>query len=139
MGTEHLVLAALEEPSVETLLGVTLQQARDALQSLDRSALATFGAGLDLEVAPAPTRALPKEPKFRDVMRQGRLRMTPAAKKVLEDAVRPNRRKTQVTADQLVNRIVALRSPDPSAALLGALGVNASDILQRLDTTAPRN
>ncbi len=32
-------------------------------------------------------------------MKKDRLRMTPAAKKVLEEAVKPMRRKTQVTPD----------------------------------------
>ena len=33
-------------------------------------------------------------------MQKDRFRMTSAAKKVLEDAVKPNRRKTQVTAQR---------------------------------------
>jgi len=43
-------------------------------------------------------RAVPKKPTLKDLMGKDRLRPTPAAKKALEDAVKPNRRKTQVTA-----------------------------------------
>ena len=38
-GTDHLVLALLEDPSTEVALGVTLQQARQAQESLDHEAL----------------------------------------------------------------------------------------------------
>ena len=35
-GTDHLLLALLEDPSIEAVLGVSLQQARQALESLDQ-------------------------------------------------------------------------------------------------------
>ena len=58
--------------------------------------------------------------------------MTPAAKKVLEDAVKPNRRKTQVTAQQVLAQILALQPPDPVAELLESLDVNTADVRSRL-------
>ena len=58
--------------------------------------------------------------------------MTPAAKKVLEEASKPNRRKLQVTAQQVLAQILTLQPPDPAAVLLGALGVNTSDALHEL-------
>ena len=63
--------------------------------------------------------------------------MAPTAKKVLEAAVKPNRRKTYVTAQQVLAQILTLQPPDPSAVLLGALGVNSSELLRRLDGVAP--
>ena len=48
-GTDHLLLALLEDPSVEAGLGVSLQQAREALESLDREAMGVLGR------EPAPT------------------------------------------------------------------------------------
>ena len=63
--------------------------------------------------------------------------MTPAAKKVLEEAVRPNRRKLRVTAQQVLNQILALQPPDPAAVLLGALGVHTSEVRRRLDAVTP--
>jgi hypothetical protein len=134
-GTDHILLALLEDPSVEAVLGVSLQQARQTLESLDHEALVALGlgpgAGAD---APAlPMRPVPKKPRIRDVAQKDRLRMAPAAKRVLEEAVRPNRRKTQVTAQQVLARILTLQPPDPAAALLGALGVNTPEVRHRLD------
>jgi hypothetical protein len=78
-------------------------------------------------------RDVPKKPTLRDIMKKDRLRMTPAAKKVLEDAVKPNRRKTQVTALQVLAQILTLQPPDPAAVLLSALGVDMSEVRRRLD------
>jgi hypothetical protein len=59
--------------------------------------------------------------------------MTPAAKNVLEEAVKPNRRKTQVTSQQVLVQLLTLRPPDPAAVLLGALGVNTVEVRRRLN------
>jgi ATP-dependent Clp protease ATP-binding subunit ClpA len=131
-GTDHLLLALLEDPSIEVLLGVSLQQARQALESLDHEALAALGLGSGIDAPPLPMRAVPKKPRIRDVVQKDRLRMTPAAKKVLEEASKPNRRRLYVTAQQVLAQILALQPPDPAAVLLGALGVNTSDALHEL-------
>jgi hypothetical protein len=52
--------------------------------------------------------------------------MTPAAKRVLEQASKPNRRKLQITGQQVLAQILTLAPPDPAAVLLGALDVNPS-------------
>jgi hypothetical protein len=70
-------------------------------------------------------------------MKKDRLRMTPAAKKVLEQAVKPNRRKTQVMAQQVLAQILTLEPPDPAAVLLGALDVNKSEVRRRLNPVTP--
>jgi len=44
--------------------------------------------------------------------------MAPAAKKVLEEASKPNRRKGYVTAQQVLAQILTLQLPDPAAVLL---------------------
>jgi hypothetical protein len=136
-GTDHLLIALLEDPSIEGVLGVSLQQARQALESLDHEALGALGLGSGTDAPPLPMRAVPKKPTFRDVMKKDRLRMTPAAKKVLEASVKPNRRKTQVTAEQVLAQILILQPPDPAAVLLGALGVNTSEVGRRLDVVTP--
>ena len=127
------MLALLEDPSIEVVLGVSLQQARQALESLDQEALGALGMGSGTDAPPLPMRAVPKKPTIRDIAKKDRFRMTPAAKKVLEEAVKPNRRKTQVTAQQVIARILTLRPPDPAAVLLGALSVNTSEVRRRLD------
>ena len=136
-GTDHVLLALLEDPSIELVLGITLQQARQALESLDQEALGALGLGAGTEAPPLPMHSVPKKPTFRDVARKDRFRMTPAAKKVLEGAAKPNRRKTQVTAQQVLAQILTLQPPDPAAALLGALGVNTSEVRRRLDPVTP--
>ena len=136
-GTDHVLLALLEDPSIEVVLGVSLQQARQGLESLDQDALSALGLGPGADAPALPVRAVPKKPTIRDVMKKDRLRMTPAAKKVLEEAVKPNRRKTQVTAQQVLAQILTLQPPDPGAALLGALGVNTPHVRLRLDATTP--
>ena len=132
-GTDHVLLGLLEDPSIEAVLGVSLQQARQALDSLDQEALGALGMGSRTDAPPLPMRAVPKKPTFRDVAQKDRLRMTPAAKKVLEEAVKPNRRKLQVTAQQVLVQILTLQPPDPAAVLLGALGVDSSEVRRRLD------
>ena len=44
-GTDHILLALFEDPSIEAVLGVSLQQARQALESLDQQALVALGLG----------------------------------------------------------------------------------------------
>jgi Clp amino terminal domain, pathogenicity island component len=133
-GTDHLLLALLEDPSVEAVLGVSLQQAREALESLDHEALGALGLGSGADAPPLPMRAVPKKPRIRDVARKDRLRMTPAAKKVLEDAYKPKgHRKFQLTGPEVLAQILALQPPDPAAALLDALGVDRAAIRQRLN------
>jgi hypothetical protein len=138
-GTEHLLLALLEDRSIEVALGVSLQQGRQALESLDQAALGALGMAFGGHAPPLPVRAVPKKPRLRDVAQKDRLRMTPAAKKVLEEASKLNRRKLQVTAPQVLARILTLQPPDPAAVLLGALGVQPSEIQRRLDAAKPEN
>ena len=154
VGTDHLVLALLQEPSIELIIGTTLERARHVLASLDRDALAVLDLDVDLDLDPdsgpredqsvdadtegdtsaesSSTRTLTMKPRFRDVARRDRLRLTPAAKALLEDASRPNRHRLYVTARQVLLAVFELRAPDPAAVLLDALGVDASGIRHRL-------
>jgi Clp amino terminal domain, pathogenicity island component len=136
-GTDHLLLSLLENPPIEVVLGVNLDQARRALESLDQDALGAVGMDPGTDAPPLPMRAVPKRPTLRSVLTGDRLRMTPAAKKVLEDAVKPNRRKGQVTAQQVLAQILTLQPPDPAAVLLDALGVNPAEVRRRLDAATP--
>jgi Clp amino terminal domain, pathogenicity island component len=132
-GTDHILLALFEDPSIEAVLGVNLQQARQALDSLDHEALGALGLGAGADAPPLPMRAVPKKPRIRDVAKKDRFRMTPAAKKVLEAAYKPKgHRKLQVTGAEVLAQILALQPPDPAAVLLGALGVNTSEVLHEL-------
>jgi hypothetical protein len=136
-GTDHVLLALFEDPSIEVVLGVSLQQAREALESLDHEALGALGLASGTDAPPLPMRAVPKKPRIRDIMQKDRLRMTPAAKNVLEEASKPNRRRLQITGQQVLAQILTLQPPDPAAVLLGALGVNTSEVRRRLDSVTP--
>ncbi|HET9079676.1 MAG TPA: Clp protease N-terminal domain-containing protein [Trebonia sp.] len=138
-GTDHLLLALLEDPSIEVALGVSLQQARQAHESLDQEALSALGMGSSTDAPPLPMRAVPKKPRIRDIAKKDRLRMTPAAKKVLEEASKPNRRRLYITPQQVLAQILTLQSPDPAAVLLGALGVNTPEVRRGLDAVTPFN
>jgi hypothetical protein len=133
------LLALLEDPSIEAVLGVTLQQARQAHESLDQEALSALGLGSGTDAPALPMGAVPKKPTIRDIAKKDRLRMTPAAKKVLENASKPNRRRLYVTAQQVLAQILTLQPPDPAAVLLGALGVNTPEVRRRLDAVTPGN
>jgi hypothetical protein len=136
-GTDHLLLALFEDPSLEAVLGVSLQQARQALESLDREALGALGLGPGADAPALKMRAVPKKPTLLDIMQKDRLRMTPAAKKVLEDAYKPKgHRRLQVTGPEVLAQILTLQPPDPAAVLLGALGVNTTEVRRRLDAVA---
>jgi hypothetical protein len=76
---------------------------------LDQEALGALGMVFGTGAPALPMRVVPKKPRFRDVATKDHFRMTPAAKKVLEDAVRPNRRKLQVTAQQVLAQILTLQ------------------------------
>jgi hypothetical protein len=138
-GTEDLLLALLENSSIEAVLGVSLQEARQAVDSLDHEALGALGLGSGTDAPPLAMRAVPKKPRFRDIAQKDRLRMTPAAKKVLEEAAKPNRRKLQITAQQVLAQILTLQPPDPAAVLLDALGVNTSEVRRQVDTATPES
>ena len=139
-GTDHLLLALLEDPSIEVALGVTLQQARQVHESLDQEALGALGMVSGTDAPALPMRAVPKKPRLRDVAKKDRLRMTPAAKKVLEEAYKPKgHRKFQLTGLEVLAQILTLQPPDPVAVLLGALGVNTSEVLRGLNAATPFN
>ena len=131
-GTDHLLLGLLEEPSVVAVLGVSLQEARDALDSLDREALGALGMGPGIDAPELRMHTVPRRPTIKDVIKD-RIRTTPAAKKALKESGKPMRRGKAITPQQVLARVLDLEPPDPAAALLGVLGVDTSAVRRRLD------
>ena len=122
-----------DDPAVGLRASLALHRLAERVEANQVAAARDLESGTD---APAlPMRAVPKKPRIRDVAKKDRFRMTPAAKKVLEEASKPNRRRLYVTAPQVLAQILALEPPDPAAVLLGALGVNPSDALHELAST----
>jgi ATP-dependent Clp protease ATP-binding subunit ClpA len=137
VGTEHLLLALLRDPEIEMVMHVTLESAREALKLLDRDALAAIGVTAEFESPVQPDRALPKKPTAKELWKvRDRLRLTPAAKAVLQEAARPMRRRQHITAQQVVLALMENREPDPAACLLDALGVDVVAVRARLDVAS---
>jgi hypothetical protein len=134
VGTEHLVLGLLHEPVIETLLGADLPRARAALDALDCDALRAIGVRGHLAPPPPPVRETPPRPTLKAVL-HGRLPLTPAAKTALEEAGRPIRRGKQITAQEVLVRLLDRDQPDPGAVLITALGIDRARVRAALVTS----
>jgi ATP-dependent Clp protease ATP-binding subunit ClpA len=134
VGTEHLVLGLLREPVLAQALGCDLETARDALEAMDREALAAAGIGAAFDAPPIPIdepiRRTPR-PTLKAVLRD-RLPLTPAAKKALEQSWKERRRTHHVPPQQVLLTILELEPPDPAAELIAALHVDRAAARQRL-------
>jgi ATP-dependent Clp protease ATP-binding subunit ClpA len=124
VGTQHLLLALLHDADslAQRILGVDLEAARAALTDLDRQALLSIGVdspGLD---RPAETRARRKPP------------FTSGFRSVMVDAVTQARSdKSHVVGDEhLLRALLAVKNPNPAAALLKALGVDTAEAIREL-------
>ena len=120
IGTEHLVLALLADPALPAAraLGCDLNSARQALDALDRQALAAIGIEPGITAGPVTARAT------------GRLRLTPAAKAVLT-GIRDARKSRGAGLGIVLSALLGLPRPDPAAELLAALGVDAQAARER--------
>jgi hypothetical protein len=134
VGTEHLVLGLLSDPAIESALGISLEVARDALDSLDRQSLEALGITASLDAPPLPMRDTPARPTLKAVLKD-RLPLTPAAKLALQKAGKPMRRGRHITPQQVLLELLALRLPDPAAVLFAALGLDTNAIRERLSGT----
>jgi hypothetical protein len=131
VGTEHLVLGLLRDPVIASLLAFDLDTARKALDRLDRDALRTIGIRQRFAAAAPPAFGPPPTPTLRAVL-QGRLPLTPVAKLALQEAGKPMRRRQQITAPEVLTRLLVREPPDPGAVLFAALGVDRAALLARL-------
>jgi hypothetical protein len=130
VGTEHLLPALLHESDIAETLAVTIEQARNALDSLDRSALGVLGIDAPRGAAPIPMREVPARPRIKAVLRD-RAPMTPAAKAVLERAYRRGRPFRSV---DVLRELIELKRPDPVAGLFSALGIDTQAIRSQVES-----
>jgi ATP-dependent Clp protease ATP-binding subunit ClpA len=130
IGTEHLLLALFRDPrSVATrVLGVDVERARAALDTLDREALKAVGIDLPSMGRPAP------------VLTRRRPPFTSGAREVLHRAVRTARdeKARQIQARHLLLGLLTRRRPDPAAELLESLGIDPAQVRDSLTRTVPR-
>jgi len=122
VGTEHLLLAVLNEPTGADLLGVTAETARTAADELDRQALATIGVDIG-DFRPTGAPGAGKRPPFSSGAREVLSRTV-----ILAAAAKSHRIETR----HLLLALLERGRPDPVAALLLALAVDASAARTRL-------
>jgi hypothetical protein len=133
IGTEHLLLGLLRDPVIEGAVGVSLQNARDALTSLDDAALHAIGFKNIPSTPPIAEKAIPRRPTARQVM-GNRLKMTPTAKTAIKEASRPMRRGRQISPTRVLRALLEYQRPDPASVLLKALGVDQVKLRLKLET-----
>lgn len=125
LGTDHLLLGLLHQADspAAAALGVSLADARAALDALDHAALTAVGVRVGAVGDPPPVafgRRLPP--------------LSSGARAVLKRAIdeaRP-RRTGRLGADHFLLALLARERPDPAAELLHALGVDPDAVRVRL-------
>ena len=123
LGTEHLLLGLLHDEDLARTLGAGLDDARAALDRLDRASLTALG--IDVEgLRPAVV------PLKRSSLTLGAL--TSNARAAVNEVVKgaPRRRDPADLLRVLLGRV----HPDPVADLLEELAVDRDDVLRRLAT-----
>jgi hypothetical protein len=137
VGTDHLILALLHDAEAVSVLGVTLDEAHDAMEARDRRALGAVGIAATLDAPLLPARDLPRRPTVKAVLKD-RLPLTPAAKRALEIAAKATGRGHRISLRHLLLELITRESPDPAASLVADLGIDVGAVRQQLVTpTAP--
>ena len=123
IGTDHMLLGLLHEPAAAKLLGVRLEDARDASSTLDRAALASVGLEAPALDAPLPVRSRRRPP------------FTSGAREVLKRSIDEARavKAKHIEARHLLLGILARERPDPAAELLAAMEVDVASARDRLN------
>lgn len=123
IGTEHLLVALLENEDLADLVGFDADSVRRAAQEADRAALAAIGLpGIaDIDRPGAAPAAAPR-------------RMTPGAIKVLQQTLlhAKDERARQISSRHLLLAVLECREPDPAATLLASLPVDLAQARARL-------
>jgi ATP-dependent Clp protease ATP-binding subunit ClpA len=121
VSTEHVLLALLRHPDSITAqaLGVSLDAAREALESLDQDALAAVGINV-----------MPAGPVFPGRERD-RLPLTPTAKAVFTSLGKQTGRE-RIGIHHVLLGLLSHKRPDPAAVLLDTLGVDRTAVHARL-------
>jgi hypothetical protein len=121
VGTDHLALALLADPASlpSRALGVPLAAAHDALDELDRRALALAG----VEAPPVALIPVPRRPR--------RLRLTPTAREVLS-GLRRTAGGERIGVQHVLLALLDRPAHDPAAELFDALGTDRDAVRRRL-------
>jgi ATP-dependent Clp protease ATP-binding subunit ClpA len=123
IGTDHLLLALLQDPAIAERVGVGAKAAMDAADRLDLEALRAIGLKVgpaELSVHPVPGRRV--------------AHLTSGAKTVVQRAlVHATAEKARaITSRHILLALLERRETDPAATLLAALDVDQPAVRQRL-------
>lgn len=125
LGTDHLLLGLLHDANspVAKALGVSLADARAAVQELDATALA--GVGIESQ---------PLHDKSPGLIGRGFPPLTSGARAALKRAIDDADpfRSGRLEATHFLLALLSLQLPDPAAELLDALGVDPAAVRRRL-------
>ena len=123
VGTDHLLLGLLHDPTIAASLGTDVETARAAAERLDRAALAAIG----LDLTTAPPSAIRRRP--------GSASPTSGLRAAISRAVGLAAAEGQRKAEpgHLLEALFECRRPDPAAELLEAM-----DLGPRARTGTPR-
>jgi ATP-dependent Clp protease ATP-binding subunit ClpA len=123
IGTEHLLLALLADDELARVVGVDSAAANEAVDRLDRSALAAVGLTL------GEFRHIPLS---RSARRSAS--MTAGAKTVLKHSLghATSEKARAITSRHMMLALLERKEPDPAATLLAALPVDRAELLHRL-------
>jgi ATP-dependent Clp protease ATP-binding subunit ClpA len=122
IGTEHLLLALLNERAGADLLGITAETARAAADELDRQSLDAIGVDVG-DFRPTGTPGAGKRPPFSSGARQVLSRTV---------ALAASAKARRIDTRHLLLALLERDRPDPVAALIAALGIDASATRARL-------
>jgi ATP-dependent Clp protease ATP-binding subunit ClpA len=124
VSTEHIALAMLVDPDSETAraLGVSLESARAALDTLDREALTSVG--IEVINNPPPISGRKGE----------RVRLTPAGRGVFT-GLRRDAGGERLGVKHVLLALLSHERPDPAAELFHAIGVDRAQVGNRLRAT----
>ena len=124
VSTEHIALAMLVDPDSETAraLGVSLESARAALDTLDREALTSVG----IEVIDNPPSLSGRKGE--------RVRLTPAGRGVFT-GLRREAGGERLGVKHVLLALLSRERPDPAAELFHAIGVDRTQVGNRLRAT----
>jgi ATP-dependent Clp protease ATP-binding subunit ClpA len=127
MGTQHLLLGLLHTPDspAAQALGIDLDTARAALDTLDDQALTAIGLIVERQ------RAEPVQRKHPPVTLSA---LTSNARAVVKQAVEATTAKTRHTApEHLLRALLDREHPDPVAQLLAQLGIDRAAARRVID------
>lgn len=126
IGSEHLLVAVLQDDALAQLVGLDAAAARRAADRLDRTALKAIGLSLGDQAIDSP--AAGRAPT----------RLTPGAKAVIQQSLAnaTAEKARAITTRHLLLALLDRPAPDPAAALLTELRIHRPTLRERLSAAA---